>query len=108
MDYLDNCDDVCELHCLLVFNSIANFILIIGSFIHMSPIHLYQDTPEDSDDTVILEYIYDIGFGDPEEFLKQLLGADEKGTYYFLNIPLLETLICLLYHNKHQYQNYQH
>ncbi|KAL7331641.1 hypothetical protein PS15p_203807 [Mucor circinelloides] len=59
MDYLDSCNDVC-------------------SFIHMSPIHIHQDTPQDSDDTVILEYIYDIGFGDPEDFLKQLLGADEK------------------------------
>ncbi|KAI8640682.1 male sterility protein-domain-containing protein [Parasitella parasitica] len=59
MDYLDGCDDVC-------------------SFIHMSPIHIYQDAPDDSDDTVISEYIYDIGLGDPEDFLKQLLGADEK------------------------------
>lgn len=48
----------------------------------MSPIHIHQDTPQDSDDTVILEYIYDLGFGDPEDFLKQLLGADEKGTLH--------------------------
>lgn len=49
----------------------------------MSPIHIHQDTPQDSDDTVILEYIYDLGFGDPEDFLKQLLGADEKGTLLY-------------------------
>ncbi|KAI8365635.1 male sterility protein-domain-containing protein [Choanephora cucurbitarum] len=59
MDYLDSCDDVC-------------------SFIHLSPAHIYQELPEGSVDASISEYVYDIGFGDPEAFLKELLAAEEK------------------------------
>lgn len=51
----------------------------ICSFVHLSPIHLYQDVPEFCYDCEIKEYIYDLDFGDPEIFLKQLLGANEKG-----------------------------
>lgn len=59
MDYLDGCLDVC-------------------SFIHLSPTHIYQDLPSGSTDARIFEYVYDCGFGDPEDLLKELLGADEK------------------------------
>ena len=51
----------------------------IGSFIHLSPAHIYQELPEGSVDASISEYVYDIGFGDPEAFLKELLAAEEKG-----------------------------
>ncbi|KAI8088601.1 male sterility protein-domain-containing protein [Thamnidium elegans] len=59
MDYLDGCLDVC-------------------SFIHLSPTHIYQDLPQGNTDARIMEYVYDCGFGDPEDFLKELLSADEK------------------------------
>ncbi|RCI02097.1 cyclin-dependent kinase inhibitor far1 [Rhizopus stolonifer] len=59
MDYLDGCDNVC-------------------SFVHLSPAHIYQELPEGCMNASISEYVYDIGFGDPEKFLKELLGAEEK------------------------------
>lgn len=59
--------------------------MYVGSFIHLSPTHIYQDLPTGCVDAKIMEYVYDCGFGDPEDFLKELLGADEKGT----NFPYL-------------------
>lgn len=53
--------------------------MLLGSFIHLSPTHIYQDLPQDNTDARIMEYVYDCGFGDPEDFLKELLSADEKG-----------------------------
>jgi hypothetical protein len=47
----------------------------------MSPTHIYQDLPDGCTDAKIMEYVYDCGFGDPEDFLKELLGADEKGFF---------------------------
>lgn len=73
----------------------------------MSPIHIYQDLPDGCDDASIMEYVYDIGFGDPEDFLKELLGADEKGytenkdnIFILLN---LEELICRTCHSSKTY-----
>jgi hypothetical protein len=50
----------------------------------MSPVHIYQDLPTGCTDSRIKEYVYDCGFGDPEDFLKELLGADEKGPFIFI------------------------
>lgn len=57
----------------------------------MSPVHIYQDLPAGCTDSRIKEYVYDLGFGDPEDFLKELLGADEKGLLcLFINLLLLQ------------------
>lgn len=51
----------------------------VGSFVYMSPIHIYQDLPSE-EGPLIKEQVYDLaGLGDPNEFLQSLLGADEKG-----------------------------
>ncbi|PHZ14390.1 uncharacterized protein RHIMIDRAFT_117959 [Rhizopus microsporus ATCC 52813] len=52
----------------------------ISSFIYLSPIHIHTCIPTENEDTLIKEQVYDLaGLGDPEELLKSLLGADEKG-----------------------------
>lgn len=57
----------------------------------MSPVHIYQDLPAGCTDSRIKEFVYDLGFGDPEDFLKELLGADEKGLLcLFINLLLLQ------------------
>ena len=52
----------------------------LAAFAHLSPSHIYQDIPNGCSDLKILEYVYDLGFGDPEDFLKDILKGDEKGS----------------------------
>ncbi|KAI8974277.1 male sterility protein-domain-containing protein [Pilobolus umbonatus] len=59
MDYVEGCIDIC-------------------AFVHLSHSHIYQDIPNGCEDMNILEYVYDLGFGDPEDFLKDILKADQK------------------------------
>jgi hypothetical protein len=41
--------------------------------------HLYQEIPNGTQSTNMMEYVYDLGLGEPEDFLNELLDADEKG-----------------------------
>ncbi|KAI7866243.1 male sterility protein-domain-containing protein [Spinellus fusiger] len=76
---LDWCIEMNALATLRVMD-LADECPQMTAFVHMSMLHLYHYLPEGG----VLECMYDLGLGDPEEILKSVMAMNEQESAAFL------------------------